>query len=480
MGPQRHKIMRQVLEVRAGSLDEARLLDSGLRRAFYERILPQIDRVCTDLSAPERIHRIDRLEVDLGEMPLEALESALGDRFETAFGRELGAAISRAPQADADLELLDYFFRTGALPWWAESGERAELEASLDRLIRHNPGGLRATLRGAPDQDRMRRRLVRAFPDHVLDQLLGVVAPSVAAVCPGLGNAGMVALEGARRPLGVPAHSARNIWWEEAFRAASGTGGATTFDASGWFQGIVVRVARRLGVDYPSLAAELQRDIETDASRRPVWMRDAVDGLSRPRSDGALELEPFEGDAIARERDLQEVRVSDFSDADRLYVRNGGLVILWPFLQRFFGRLGLLEGKAFKDDAAVQRAVGLLQYIAAADDAPSESALPLNKILCGIPPEEVFDFGPELTAEERSECDGLLAAVITQAGVLNDMSLAGFRGSFLLREAQLGVRDGNWLLRVERRTHDIVLDRFPWSVHFVKLPWMQAMMQVEW
>jgi hypothetical protein len=31
--------------------------------------------------------------------------------------------------------------------------------------------------------------------------------------------------------------------------------------------------------------------------------------------------------------------------ADAIYVDNAGLVILWPFLQSFFGRLGLVDEK---------------------------------------------------------------------------------------------------------------------------------------
>ena len=60
------------------------------------------------------------------------------------------------------------------------------------------------------------------------------------------------------------------------------------------------------------------------------------------------------------------------------------------------------------------------------------------------------------------------------------MSITGFRGTFLLRQGILGQRDGAWLLRVERETYDIVLERFPWSVDWVKLPWMAAPLRVEW
>ena len=169
-----------------------------------------------------------------------------------------------------------------------------------------------------------------------------------------------------------------------------------------------------------------------------------------------------------------------FSDSDEVYVTNAGLVILWPFLEHFFKHVGLVEEKHFKDDAARQRAAGLLQYVASEDDSPPEYLLPLNKVLCGLDVDEVFDFGPPITELEIDECGNFLTCVIAQAPILHDMSLPGFRGTFLLRQGQLSTRDGVWLLRVERETYDVVLDQFPWTISWVKLPWMQAPIQVEW
>lgn len=74
----------------------------------------------------------------------------------------------------------------------------------------------------------------------------------------------------------------------------------------------------------------------------------------------------------------------------------------------------------------------------------------------------------------------LLTAVIERAPILRSMSLAGFRGSFLLRKGVLATRDGAWLSRVEREWYVVVLDRFPWSFGWVKLPWMEAPLRVEW
>jgi hypothetical protein len=183
---------------------------------------------------------------------------------------------------------------------------------------------------------------------------------------------------------------------------------------------------------------------------------------------------PYLGDADETSIDLS------FSDADELYINNSGLVILWPFLNSFFEQLGLIEEKQFKGGAAAQRAVGLLQYLATEDPFPPEYLLPINKVLCGMDPTMVFDFGPPVTPYEAEECRNLLSAVIVHAPILKDMSLSGLRGTFLLRKGILATRDGTWLLRVERESYDVVLDRFPWPLDWVKLPWMDAALRVEW
>jgi hypothetical protein len=169
-----------------------------------------------------------------------------------------------------------------------------------------------------------------------------------------------------------------------------------------------------------------------------------------------------------------------YASSAEAYVENAGLVILWPFLGHLFDRLELMADKQFRHPAALHRAVGLLQHLATEDLSPPEYQISLAKVLCGMPMTEVFDFGPPVTEAEAEEGSNLLTAVIANAPILNEMSIAGFRGSFLLRKGVLGTRDGAWLLRVERASYDVVLDRFPWGMSWVKLPWMEAPLEVEW
>jgi hypothetical protein len=169
-----------------------------------------------------------------------------------------------------------------------------------------------------------------------------------------------------------------------------------------------------------------------------------------------------------------------FSDCDVAYVENAGLVLLWPFLSPFFERLGLMADEGFKTAATRQRAVGLLAYLADANPSPLEYQVTLAKILCGQELSEVFDFGEPVTEAEAQECENLLTAVIAQAPILKNMSAQGLRGTFLLRQGMLETEAGAWLLRVERETYDLVLDSVPWETTWVRLPFMEAPLQVEW
>jgi len=166
--------------------------------------------------------------------------------------------------------------------------------------------------------------------------------------------------------------------------------------------------------------------------------------------------------------------------AEALYLANAGLVLLWPFLQPFADRLGLLQDRQFRSPAHALRLAVLLQVLATGDAEPPEFQLPLNKLLCGLPLDMPLLLDDPLRSDELDECSALLAAVVLAAPVLRQMSADGLRQAFLQRAGQLSTQDGHWLLRVERAAHDLVLDRFPWSAAIVRLPWMPRLLQVQW
>lgn len=165
-------------------------------------------------------------------------------------------------------------------------------------------------------------------------------------------------------------------------------------------------------------------------------------------------------------------------DAD--YVGNGGLVLLAPFLARLLDRLGLTEADRFISPAARHRAVALLHYAATADPHPPEHEVTLAKVLCGIKPTALFDPPHPPSQDEQDEVHLMLSAAIAHAPGLGPLDPDELRSVFLARPAVLRSEPGSWLLQVERRPDDDVLESLAWDRAWVALPWMSAPLRVEW
>jgi hypothetical protein len=172
--------------------------------------------------------------------------------------------------------------------------------------------------------------------------------------------------------------------------------------------------------------------------------------------------------------------VNTFSQSDEIYIYNAGLILLWPFLNRFLVKIGLVANNLFINKMSAERASLLLQYLVEDSTESSEHILPLNKILCGIDLLEALNTNLEIATEEQAECENLLSAVIQNWSILKNTSIEGFRKAFLHRNGILRVHNNGWLLQVERETYDILLDRIPWSIQVIKLPWMDSILYVEW
>jgi len=167
-------------------------------------------------------------------------------------------------------------------------------------------------------------------------------------------------------------------------------------------------------------------------------------------------------------------------------VPNAGLCLLALWLPRLFDMLGLLSRNAgakknFKDTGAMIRAVFILQRLVADTKKEyKEHELAFNRILAGCPfcvplPETL-----ELTADEIWAVESMLAGVKAHWSKLKTTSMKGFQSSFIERPGRLEQREDKWVLYVEERAYDILLDAIPWSFRQIRLPWLKKNISVVW
>ena len=182
----------------------------------------------------------------------------------------------------------------------------------------------------------------------------------------------------------------------------------------------------------------------------------------------------------------EEERVLESSQEDELEVTlvgNAGLCLLSPWFPRLFFLLGYQdeERRNFKDTASRIRAVFLLQYLVNPEEKDyREPELAFNRLLVALPAQVPLPKRVELTDEEKEMADNMLASIKSNWSKMDGTSVNGFRQCFIQRDGRLEQQDEKWLLTIESRAYDILLDTIPWAFRQIRFPWLKKYIQVSW
>ncbi|MDJ0903071.1 MAG: contractile injection system tape measure protein [Xenococcus sp. MO_188.B8] len=553
MNQQRHIIKKQIIELNLSSQQGAFELQNEVSRIYRYKVVPLIDNLFSQFSNLDTIHRINTLEINLGNIDINNLEQELIDKIVEQIQQQLAEKISRSsssfsaqPQAKTDLhksssllprevlsketdrkrrenteenkvpsvnathyqipsdkiessniaskrasqlEIFSYFIQTGLLPWWAERLSKQELEKSCDRLLETSPEQVKLILAESFKEEKYSRRIIYQFSDSTLLKFTQLFASNLYNFIADYHNdIQQIYKRKINIFANIPPSQFRLEFWRGIFFRLL----LEQYTQSKKIQFIrnhLLHIAASFRLNYWLLldkmletAENFKQEDGVFKSQLPEILAQINPTVSRENSSIANESEPSINLEKARSqaKDKLTNTVAPFSDSEEIYIYNSGLVLLWPFLPRFFESLKLIQREQFANSESAQRAVLILQYLVDAATEIPEHLLPLNKILCGIDLLEPVAANLEISEPQRDECENLLSAVIGNWSILKNTSIEGFRRAFLQREGILKVRDGSWILQVEQATYDILLDRMPWNISVVKLPWIEGVLYVEW
>jgi len=164
-----------------------------------------------------------------------------------------------------------------------------------------------------------------------------------------------------------------------------------------------------------------------------------------------------------------------------VYIENAGLILLHPFLPAYFKDLEIInnENRFISPDSHVRAAV-LLYYLQCGNEKYNEWEMPLNKILCGMQHIDLIPNGIKLKKKEKEESKLLLQTVVSYWDALKGSSIEALQNTFFQRQGKITPKDNSWLIQIERTGVDILLDRLPWSIGAIKLPWLKEIIHTEW
>ena len=524
----KHFIGKQTIEVTLRQKAGAFEWQQQLSRRFREDIAPALEELFDRMADESTYLRLNKLEIDLGVITENDIKS--GDwvkkiiaQMETALLRavqksEPGTLKSTPGMRSFDLWL--HFLQHGYLPrftaappadWSKKILETLGLEASaaaqLKQLLAQSPRALDRLVLQYPDQFLV--HLVELFTGQNQQDLANALqeirvfwkkwsarrlsAKNVQEILPLLqimfpahfGSHSAPGAEDLKSFLKKKAPQSQReleitFWrktlhfvFEKSLRAAPKNYLTMLFREEPGFKAMVPLWQSKASQVTP--VAPVLQPILQDLAKALTTIKGTINPSKLPDSAGdskSLNAEKADATRTADSAATQEGR----------HIETAGLVLLHPFLSPFFRKRGLLEaeGSAFLDDWSRQKAVHLLHFLACGEEAPAEHQLSLAKLLCGIPFQQPVDGALLLSAEDKSEANNLLQAVVAHWGALGNTSPDGLREGFLIREGKLLQQNDNWQLQVENKTIDILLSKLPWGFGLVKTPWMKEMLFVEW
>ncbi|MEO5641903.1 MAG: contractile injection system tape measure protein [Bacteroidia bacterium] len=360
----------------------------------------------------------------------------------------------------------------------------------VKRLLRSNPEQLKRILLQLLSVSPLRRRFAAAVHETTLIKVLALLyGPSSHVPLVLMSDVLLLVKElVSKNPGSIPLAPIRDLCLLLALQKS-----ASSFSSLQWLQVILSasgiysgRQADELALAWKKYLAEFPGEWKSEF---PVLLHHLSDPLYLKRlSDSFLaRLEKIKEKAAAEERQHQiderkEKQKADavMDDERGIFIRNAGLILLWPFFPRLFERAGLVNGISFVSEAAAYRAVHLLQYMVDKSEQTPEYNLVLNKLLCNISKAKPVEKEVVLTEEEKESANQLLGAAVKHWDALGETSTAGLQETFLQRGGQLFFFESKYELRVERKAFDKLLSRLPWSISPVKLPWMKKPLYVEW
>ncbi len=73
-----------------------------------------------------------------------------------------------------------------------------------------------------------------------------------------------------------------------------------------------------------------------------------------------------------------------------------------------------------------------------------------------------------------------MQSVVEYWAALKGASIEALQTTFFQREGKVSLIENYWLIQVERTGVDILLDRLPWAISTIKLPWIKEIIYIEW
>jgi hypothetical protein len=193
-----HIIRRQVIEVEVPSVESAWRIQERISQLYRYELTRILEEVFAGIANPGEVLRIDRLEVDLGNIKPGALEEDFAAKLREKLHEQLSQAAATAASGNtaatapgepelkakavrySQTDLLYHFLLSGTVPWWYKKSTFGTIASVAAKVIQDKPAWCRVQLTPLLSSDAIRRRLVQHITDEQLAALIRLTDETLA------------------------------------------------------------------------------------------------------------------------------------------------------------------------------------------------------------------------------------------------------------------------------------------------------------
>lgn len=508
---QSHVIHHMKVSLRVPDMENAFPMQQRVKECLGKEWDEQLTAILDKYSTADQFLQIPRLQIKLDPLPAHQWEKHFKERFMEALDLALSTYSYDAPghhspgeQVTGEYQEEDrpwgpcsaseqyqdiwlFFMQHGMLPWWAQAETATELEHKVIAAVKAQPQfckeqWTRAWLKGHLSVQRWVQQCSPALQHAVLEAL---TAQAVAGTV--VGWEATMLLQFSSENSAVNLRHLQCLYWDVIFylllteeQEMIAPAAIVPLLKKYWGKWMHVEPGKT-ELEILEMIVFRKRDSENKTGKtvRTIGTdKTAADDMAI--SDVPAAIQKSHAPATDKAKTNKPASL-DLGIGEHLLIRDAGLVLLHPYLLYLFKEFKWLEENDTRiNPVYVHRAVHLLAFIVSGEEQTPEYNLVFPKLLCGLPLDMPIEKEVYLTAAEKQEALGLLEAVIKHWDALGSTSADGLRSTFLQREGKLIFEEDQWLLIVTVQTVDILLSRLPWGFGFVKLPWMQQLLKVQW
>jgi hypothetical protein len=508
---QTHIIRKQNLKVQA-SVHDAFALKRKMELIMME-ISPKLNTLFDELVSENEWLQIDKLDIQINDISENDLEEELLKKILQSIHEKIAARKYNIRSIEGDINIpfetvsvsqktisaLIYFLQNGMFPWWFEPTSQAAIEEKFLMAFADVPTATDnlTTLSNALKNDVSRSRLVEQFSEKLFLRIVQLLSTKVSGklfaemelIRPILHQIAQEQLIDHERWFKKVHHRSNTVLLQLLSEANSYN---TPSILEIWIKSFLAEIQQ---VTRSTIELKLHQHkilhpyLETNKiSSQPGKFKKETKSQPESGSDKSLESlkevtkeskaevspEFFENES---ERLPEIILANLIETTEGSIVANAGLILVAPFLPGLFKNLGIFENNELTN---INHAIAVMHYIVHGNLQYREYDVLLCKVLCGLENNEPIEIVDQLPDHHMSEVEDMLSTAISYWTALKNTSPDGLREGFLLRSGKLSHKFDEWFLFVEQKTLDVLLQQLPWTIGFIKLPWMNKMLKVEW